>query len=368
MANVFDYLDWRGDLPFCCAPCTEVDNLIFSLLSYLDFSGILPGTPPGLPMEEVLPLYLERHPRGGEKLGLLIPNELKDLLEQAAACPRFARVGMWASHTCSDAVRELQFSALTFTLGCGQSFVAFRGTDDTIVGWKEDFNMSYRFPVPAQEEARVYLDRIAPLTGDRLLLGGHSKGGNLAVYAASFCSPQIRDRIDRVWSNDGPGFLPQLFTAPGFLAVRDRVVSILPRSSVVGIMLSLDWETVVIESSALGALQHGGLTWQVMGPSFVRARGLSRGSRHLDKTFHNLLLELDPGQRRRVIDDIFSAGEELGASTLSDLAAEGRRGESLRHISSKLTGLEKSARDSIFRALRSAFRDDGEEGEEFPSP
>jgi len=359
MPNVLDYLDWRGDLSFSDVPCCEVDNLILSLLSYLDFSGLLlEGDTVGLPLRQAAPLYFSLHPRKKGALGLLLSERILDLLEKAAASPRFGPVRLWAHRSRLDEERELQFSATCFTLGNGTAFLAFRGTDDTIVGWKEDFNMAVRFPVPAQEEALRCLTDIAPRTGDRLLLGGHSKGGNLAVYAAAFAPAPIQRRIDTVWCNDGPGFLPEMFSHPGFSAVRPKIRAIMPRSGVVGVLLGSDWDTAVVDSSAVGALQHDGLTWQVLGPSFVRAEGLSRGSRQADKTFHNLLLEMEPARRRQVIDDIFSVSRELGAKTLSELAADGRRAESLRAISGKLMGLEKESRESIFRALKSAFRDE----------
>ncbi len=364
MATVFDYLDWRGDLDFTQAPFCEVDNLILSFLSYLDFSGIvLEGDTVGLPLKRLAPLYLEHHPRRKGGLGILIPERLYDLLEDAASSRRFGPVRLWGHWSKLDEGREMQFSATTFHLGNGQSFVAFRGTDDTIVGWKEDFNMAVEFPVPAQEEARAYLAFVAGHTPERLLLGGHSKGGNLAVYAAAFSAPEVQRRIDAVWSNDGPGFREETLAHPGYRAIRDRVCSLLPRASVVGVLLHSDPEPIPVESSAVGALQHDGLTWQVLGPAFVRAEALSRSSRQVEKTFHALLEEMDLEQRRALVDDVFSAARELGARTLSDLVADGKKRQSLRAISGKLTGIEKETRESLFRAIRGAFRD-GEDAEE----
>ena len=357
MATVLDYLDWRGDLSFSAIPVCEADNLIFSMLSYLDFSGlVLEQDAVGLPLREIAPLYFEQHPRKKGALGLLLPDEIQELLEKAARSRRFGPVRLWGHWGRLDEARELQFSATSFALGNGTTFVAFRGTDDTLTGWKEDFNMSVCCPVPAQEEAVAYLEFAAGKTVDRLILGGHSKGGNLAVYAASFCSEAVQRRIDAVWNNDGPGFLPEMLEKPGFLAVRDRVRGLLPRSSVVGVLLSLDWDTAVVESSAVGAMQHNAMTWQVLGPDFVRAEGLSRGSRQVDKTFHTLLMDLTPVQRRQVVDEIFAAGRELGVRTLTELFADGRRRDVLRAVSARLSGLEKDTRERIFRSLRTAFR------------
>ena len=357
MANLFDYLDWRGDLPFSAAPFCEVDNLILSLVSYLDFSSLLlEGDRIGLPLEKLAPLVLASRPKG--PLGLLLSERFYDLLARAALSPRFAPVRVWGHRSRSDKKRELQFSATTFSLGGGESFVAFRGTDDTLIGWKEDFNMTVSFPVPAQEEAAAYLSFVAHSTTDRLLIGGHSKGGNLAVYAAATCDEAVRERIVTVWSNDGPGFPREMLESSGYLAIRDRIRPLMPRSSVVGIIFEWDPEPELVESNASGAFQHEGLTWQVMGPAFVRAPEQSRGSRQLDRSFRTLLQEMDLPCRRQLIDDMFSVGDDLGIETLAELTADGRRGQSFLALSSKLTGIDRDTRDCFLRAMKAVFREE----------
>ena len=365
MANLFDYLDWRGDLSFSAAPFCEVDNLILCLLSYPDYSALLLERDlVGLPLEKLVPLYFTHHPRTKGGLGLLLGDRIFDLMERAAASPRFASVRAWGHRSRLDKEREMQFSATTFSLGGGESFVAFRGTDDTLIGWKEDFNMTVSFPIPAQEEAAAYLAFVANSTADRLLLGGHSKGGNLAVYAAATCEASVRERIFSVWSNDGPGFPREMLDSPGYLAIRDRVHPLMPRASVVGIIFEWEPQPELVESNASGAFQHEGLTWQVLGTCFVRAPEQSRGSRQLDRSLQALLQEMELPCRRQLIDDMFSVGQELGVETLAELVAEGRRRQSFRAISSKLTGIDRDTRDCFLRVLRSVFREeDTAEGE-----
>ena len=218
--------------------------------------------------------------------------------------------------------------------------------------------MTVSFPVPAQEEAAAYLAFAAGSTDDRLLLGGHSKGGNLAVYAAANCDSKVQERILSVWSNDGPGFSREVLNSPGYLAIRDRVHPLMPRSSVVGILFDWDPEPELLESNAAGALQHEGLTWQVLGSSFVRAPEQSRGSRNLDRSLHVLLQEMDLPCRRQLIDDVFSVGQELGVETLAELVAEGRRAQSFKAISSKFTGIDRETRDCFLRAIKGIFREE----------
>ena len=359
MANVFDYLDWRGDLSFSAAPFCEVDNLILSLLSYPDYSSLLlEQDRVGLPLGKLVPLYFTHRPRSEGGLGLLLGDRIFDLMERAAVTPRFANVRVWGHRSRLDKERELQFSATAFSLGCGESFIAFRGTDDTLIGWKEDFNMTVSFPIPAQEEAAAYLAFAAESTADRLYLGGHSKGGNLAAYAAATCDEGVRERIISVWSNDGPGFPKKMLNSPGYLAIRDRIHPLIPRASVVGILFDWDPAPETVESTATGALQHEGLTWQVLGTSFVRSAGQSRGSRQLDRSLHALLQEMDLPCRRQLIDDVFSVGTELGVETLAEMVAEGRRAQSFRAVSSKLTGIDRETRDCFLRALKSVFREE----------
>ena len=362
MANVLDYLDWRGDLPFPSAPFCEVDNLILSLLAYMDFSDPERSAEDPPLLSEAAERFFRLHPRKKGALGVLLPDQFYDLLEKAAKSRRFGSLRLLAHENRVDEELETQFSATTFTLDSRMTFVAFRGTDDTIIGWKEDFNMSYRFPVPAQEEALRYLERVAEMVSGPLLVGGHSKGGNLAVYAAAFCAPAVQNRIHRVWSNDGPGFFPQVLACPEYRAVRDRICSILPRSSIVGVILDSDSETVLVESSAVGPMQHDGMTWQVLGPAFVRAKGPSRSSRQADRTFQSLVQEMAPEQRREFAETLFSAFKELGTSTLTDLANRERLA-TLRVLGDRLANFDKGTRDSFFRSMRAVLRADDDETE-----
>ena len=177
MATLFDYLDWRGDLRFSANGLNEVDNLILSLFTYIDFEEIIPEV-----LAEAQPItlrnatrqYLIRYKGQSAYLGKIIPPDIVALIAKAAKTRRFANIGLIAHTNMVDPDRQIQFSALTFLLDDGTSYVAFRGTDDTLVGWKENFNMSFMQPVPAQLEALAYLERVAPhLSGD-IYVGGHS--------------------------------------------------------------------------------------------------------------------------------------------------------------------------------------------------
>ena len=269
MANLLDYLDWRGDLTLKQSPFNEVDNLILAELAFVDFNGIVPGPRegPAVVLEEAAERYLERFP-AGEKIdmGVLVPDEIPDMVRKMARLPRFRsmRLGCFADRL--DADNAQQFAALTVETGDGAVYCSFRGTDDTLAGWKEDFHMAYVSQIPAQKLAVEYLETVARQYPRRKLrLGGHSKGGNLAVWSGVFCRPAVQKRIQAVWSNDGPGFHDDILVLPQYRRLADRITTIVPKSSVVGMLLEHGEDYVVVDSREQGLMQHDGFSWQVTG-------------------------------------------------------------------------------------------------------
>ena len=185
MSNLLDYIAWRGDLSFSASPFNEVDNLLFSMLSFVDLEGIVPGQVQSGPvrLEESCQAYFHRYPEGGS-FGVLIPEMTGELFRQAAACRRYREVYLTCYRNELDEDERKQFAAVTFLLPDNSLFAAFRGTDDTLTGWYEDFQLSFLSPTPSQQAAVSYLEEVAGLFRGDIRLGGHSKGGNLALYAA----------------------------------------------------------------------------------------------------------------------------------------------------------------------------------------
>ena len=240
MANMMDYIDWRGDLEFSQVPLCEVDNLILSVLCYVDFENMIPSSfDQSVLFNTAAKSYLKQH--RGEKayLGAIMPPQIVALMARAAKSKRFGtiRVCGYVNHV--DDETETQFSALTYLLDEDTAFVAFKGTDDTIIGWKENFNMSFIHPVPAQTAAAEYLDdAVAALGGKkRFYVGGHSKGGNLAVYSLVKCSPQTNAKVLSAFNNDGPGFTTDFISGAEYQDSHERIRTIIPQSSVVGMLL-----------------------------------------------------------------------------------------------------------------------------------
>ncbi|MBQ7392337.1 MAG: DUF2974 domain-containing protein [Clostridia bacterium] len=325
MGTVYDYLTWRGDLSFRAAPFCEVDSLILSMFSYLDMQDIVPA-----PDEEgditvwvASKAFSERNPDIKKaKMGILIPKDIIKMMRAMRSTKRFGTLKMSGFVNIIDPETELQFSAVTFLLNDGTAVVTYRGTDDTLVGWKEDMNMCFLPVVPAQLKAVEYLNTVAEKHNGKLILTGHSKGGNLAVYAAVHADAAIRERITAVYSNDGPGFGKNILDDPDYVEMRPRINNLVPQSSVVGMLLEHDENYTVVKSrQKAGLLQHNGLSWEILGNSFVHLKDVTPDSRKLDRTVNQWIRDMTPEQREEFAEAVYQLFSVDGAQTLTDLVA-----------------------------------------------
>lgn len=346
--TVTDYLTWRGDIPFSVDPFNEVDNLVLCIISYLDFSRfpeLLTRNPKeAAALEDICARLTE----ADDQLGLSQLSYIP-VARQAAACERFAGTKMFAFEDRSDA--QTQFAAVSFLLPDKSVFVAFRGTDTSLVGWKEDFNMSYLEAVPAQVRAAEYTAEIAQVCRwHKLRIGGHSKGGNLSVYAAVKAPAAVQDRIVQVYNNDGPGFAKPLVGTPEHTRVADRILTVVPQSSVVGQLLEHEQNVEIVRSDAEGMLQHDGFSWQVVGDHFIHLDGFSREGKVIDETLESWEGSLSPKQREAFADALYTVLTASGAKTLSDL-----NGDKLKSAVTMLktySNLDRETRQLLSGSLR----------------
>ena len=356
MANLLDYLEWRGDLSIDRDPFNEVDNLILAELSFVDFRGIVPENGAQITLREAAEAYFARVP-AGEKIdmGVLVPDVIPEMLRRMADAPRFAemKLSFFADHL--DNENALQFAALTVDTGDGHIYLAFRGTDDTLAGWKEDFSMACVPEIPAQSLASEYLRQVGRQYPEKLLrLGGHSKGGNLAVWAALSAPESLRRRIERVWSNDGPGFHEDILARPENFDMAGRIVTMIPQSSVVGLLLEHDEDYTVVESSEKGLMQHDGFSWEVRGKSFVRLASVTRQGRHNDLVLKEWMREMPLEQREKFVEGLFSVLTASGAQTLTDLKEESIKAAPA--MVKAMKDMEKDTRDALLYAFRLLVR------------
>ena len=314
--NLFDYLDWRGDVPLSVDPFNEVDNLLLAQLVYTEFEGIgLDGKI--VSIQEAKDFFYAKHTREEVLADSSFTAKSAFLMDEMARGKRFAGTKLVNYLKLTDKEKATQVSALTFLLEDGTVYVAFRGTDSTLVGWKEDLNLSYLEETEGQKQAVQYLNE-AGKGAKALLVGGHSKGGNFAVYASAFCEKEVQDKIICVYSNDGPGFREEILEREGYERILPRIVSIVPDASVVGMLLSSKSKPRVIKSSAIGILQHDGFSWEILRNHFVEAE-LSDMGQLSEAALGDWLEKLDDETRKSFTTTVFDILESTGAETTTDM-------------------------------------------------
>ncbi len=321
MSNIMDYLAWRGDLTMKQSPFNCVDNLILSTLSYIDFdqTGIDLSGKCDVTIKEAGEKFAFLHADEKMNPGRIIPVAIFELFDILSRCQRFCDMKLSYYVNQVDEKEEKQFSAITVELGDGNFCIAFRGTDDTIVGWKEDFNMCFKSPVPSQMQAVEYLHQIARGKRGRIYMGGHSKGGNLAIYAAVFTTPLIKRRIRQVCSFDSPGFTKEILESDSFFGIAPKIKSIVPQSSMIGMLFERDEEYDVVASTQIGLFQHDMFSWQVMGDDFVYVDDISTSSSRVEYRMKEFIQSMSYEEREKFVEEIFSVVEQTGAKTLSQL-------------------------------------------------
>ena len=323
--TIWDYLQWRGDLLMTQDGFNEVDNLLLCIVSYIDFRRItqLHSFDPAwaMPIGDVCALLTEKDEQRG-----LSPEDYIPVMRAMAASPRFRDVKMFAFEDSYDEEKVMQFSAVSFLLPDDSVFVAYRGTDTTLVGWVEDFNMSFMTAVPAQLRAVDYAVEVAKRTPHRQLrIGGHSKGGNLAAYAAIHLPEKLQTkRLLAAYNNDGPGFNKAVLESDGFARAAEKIHTFVPQSSAVGMLLEHTEDYTIIDSTTVSLLQHEPLSWNVLGNRFIYLGQRSEAAKLGDDVIREWLADLTKEERQEFVETVhqlLSAGGKI--KTLDDLRTGG---------------------------------------------
>ena len=357
MSNIFDYLEWRGDISFDEDPFNEVDNLVLSELAYADFEGVVPCEKGSVPVGKVRDAFFAKYPRSliHEDSSHIAKAPL--LMDGMASGRRFGTARMTGYADIVDTDEVVQMAAVTFLLSDGTAYVAFRGTDSTVVGWKEDFNMSWLPETEGQRRAVEYLNVIGRRIRRPLRVGGHSKGGNFAVYASAFCSRSVRDRIIGVYTNDGPGFRPEVMESVEYKSILPKVISIVPDTSVIGMLLTSDVRHRYIKSSGKGLEQHDALTWQVVRDRFASSEPSELGL-FIMKSQKDWLSKLGDRDRELFVNTLFSLFEATGMETFDQMAA--RRLKAASDMISGMKAMPKDRRKEMTRIIAELLRSGGE--------
>ena len=340
MGNIMDYISWRGDLSFEQAQFNEVDNLILACFSYVNLDGIPAVTKQkGIGLKKLTEEFMKLHTMKELEADKSFIRLAPFMMMEMAKSVRFGKcvVRNYVNDIVTEA--EQQFAAMEIVLEDGTSYVSFRGTDDTIIGWKEDFNLSTGV-VPAQKRAIEYLQKISEHTDGMLRVGGHSKGGNLAIYGSVMCK-SAHEKILEIYSNDGPGFSREFQELPEMKEMMPKIIRIIPEYSIIGTLLEHEKEPVIVASSSKGLLQHDGFSWEVQGPALVRRDSLNKTALRFIEILHKWIDGMDTEQKRLLIEDLFATLQASGYENLSEVQSGG-----LKSLAAMVKRVEKFAPES----------------------
>lgn len=355
MPDLFDYLTWRGDLSMEQVPLGPVDALILTTLCYVRFHGLVPEGPEGaVCLGQAAKEFLNLPKEEREKRVRSRSDE--ELVTRLMNSNRFAPLELSGYVDRLEADSEMQFSAITVGLGRQGTFVAFRGTDNTLVGWKEDFNMSFQDAIPAQWTARDYLERCAGWFPGRLMVGGHSKGGNLAVFSAAMCRPQVRARVRAVYNHDGPGFTHLVMGSEGYQQLLGRVHTFVPQSSVVGMLLEHQEPYIVVKSRQIGIFQHDPYSWEVLGGGFICLEDVTEGSKRIDQTVKNWIASLSPQERGAFVDAVYELLQNTDADKMSEVMQPKNLLEMLRAFQKEDLGTQRVVAEALGQLIKAALQ------------
>ena len=347
--ELLDYLAWRNDVPLSLSPFNEVDNVIFSYLSYIEFGKLLEEKGDGFfDLKEQYEHFCEKHSMEEIKTAGQFTERAPLLLQKMMEGARFqdTKVGYYVKDFDKDTVK--QFAALCFLLPDGTNYVSFRGTDETITGWREDFLMSCKSETAGAKEAVSYFNKVAKALEGKFILGGHSKGGNFAMYAAAFCEAEYKERIVQVYNNDGPGFREEIIQSPEFQELLPKIITIAPQSSIIGQLLSNPAEQHVIHSTAKGILQHDAMTWEAEKDALVSSE-LDELSEYTKTTLGSWLESMDDETRESLCTTAFSLIESTKSETFIEFS--GNLMKNMETIWKEMGKLPEDKKKEIMNAL-----------------
>lgn len=350
IGNIVEYVHSYGYFDFEALPFGSVDALVLGQFVYLKLEGLVGGfeTEQGITLRE-----LQKHPKA-EKL-FADPrwrDSNRALFQEMCESRRFGNMKLLylADRICME--NETQFMAVTCVLSDGSVKVLYRGTDETIVGWKEDFNMAFQYPIPGQSTGRAYLELVlAHRTEEKVDLIGHSKGGNLAVYAAMHAAQSLQDRIGRIYNLDGPGFRTEVYSMESFDRIADRIVKIIPRSSIIGMLLENHGAYKVVESSSVGLLQHDPFSWKIDRIDFVYLNEMDELHRVMDESLNAWIMSLSTDEVSAFVNTLYQIVEASEATDLISFTKNWTK--SIAGMAGAIQNLDEATKNSMYKIMKS---------------
>lgn len=342
--NILTYLKFRGDLSLEISPFNLVDNLILSTVAYFDLTNIV--TDIDISLQDAMTMLLS-----SEELKVRLVNassEYRTLATLLQKSERFNKAKLSHYVDLYDETEEIQFSAVQIWLSDGTNFVAFRGTDQTILGWREDFQMSYKH-IAAQNKAAAYLSEIIIPTGV-YRIGGHSKGGNLAVFGVSNLTNTQQNQIINIYDNDVPGFSSEIFNMGKINHIQHKLCKIVPEYSIIGQLFSEKDPDVIVKADGVGILQHNPMNWLVSHTEFMEVVHVSDDAKRLNEKINNWLSQVSLEEKEGFTKNLFDIFQKSGSKDITAITGQGVSG--FERMVMALIDSESMMKTSIFKAIQ----------------
>ena len=342
MSHIVSYVKRQQENTFLDEPFNEVDALVLSQFIYLKLDGYIGST-----SEKREDVYLYEIANHIDYDKVFMDERYRkdnvELFEAMVESKRFRRMRMNYFANITSVLAETQFSAMTIFLEEGPTVIVYRGTDETMIGWKEDFNMAFKEPVTGQNLSALYLQQVSSVIDGKFMVMGHSKGGNFAVYASMNVEDHIQDRIERVYSFDSPGFRPEILESVDFNKIKDRIMKFLPHSSVFGMLLQSKEEYQVVECFSIGLFQHNPYNWQVDGKVLKKENKLDRRSLFLNETFNEWIYSLSDEELQAFSEIWYEVMQEANITTTLEFAKD--PGKALLHLVDAVRGTDEKTKE-----------------------
>ena len=325
MKNMLDYIKEFGHVSFEERAFSEIDALVLTELEYLPLEKVVPSDENGenfVTVKEIAEYMQEHKQELFDENPMMITQERHEVSQVIADAPRFQSLKFFGVVSKWDKDTTKQFAAVTVEVEPSVRLVVFRGTDETLIGWKEDFLMTYSPLVAAQTDAKEYLAKQASLWGGDLMISGHSKGGNLAIYAAATQEEDVQLRIVDIFCFDSPGLYRSVLETKGYQNIVPLAMRYIPQDSLVGLMLESEVPYVIVKSNATGAMQHSAMTWEIEDGQFIKMEKLTKNSQLNDQTFKKWTESVSDEELELFWNVFFELLFSVGIDTVNDLYGE----------------------------------------------
>lgn len=322
MKNMLDYIKEFGHVSFEERAFSEIDALVLTELEYLPLEKVVPSDENGeifVTVKEIAEYMQEHKQELFAENPMMMTEERHEVSQVIADAPRFQSLKFFGVVSVWDKDTTKQFAAVTVEVEPSVRLVVFRGTDETLIGWKEDFLMTYSPLVAAQTDAKEYLAKQASLWGGDLMISGHSKGGNLAIYAAATQEEDVQLRIVDIFCFDSPGLYRSVLETKGYQNIVPLAMRYIPQDSLVGLMLESEVPYVIVKSNATGAMQHSAMTWEIEDGQFIKMEKLTKNSQLNDQTFKKWTESVSDEELELFWNVFFELLFSVGIDTVNDL-------------------------------------------------